>query len=170
MLSSWYQIRHISSRFLRTAGGAVALTIGFLALTRLLYEWLFPLWNWTGRMEIVVPLAILLLVATAYLLPRTRLWWLPLPLLINLIWLFDPSVELLQSRIVFAASLWLLVSFQLSALSSQLSALRFHQSAVSSRLNRGADNSAIAEWQSAWISHWIIDAQMPNKPKLEADG
>ncbi len=30
-----------------------------------------------------------------------------LPLLLNLLWLFDPTVDLIRSRLIFAASLWL---------------------------------------------------------------
>ncbi|MFK7805519.1 MAG: DUF2723 domain-containing protein [Anaerolineae bacterium] len=113
MLSFWYQARHISSRLVRSLSAGIGVTIGFLAVMRLTYELFFPQLDWTGRIEIVVPLAILICVATTYYSPRTRLWWLPLPLLINLIWLFDPAVNLLSSRLIFSAALWLIALFWL---------------------------------------------------------
>jgi hypothetical protein len=108
MLSFWHQSRPNLSPFVRTTSNALAITLGYLALMRLIYEWLFPLWDWTGRIEIVVPLAILVFVGAIYLKSFSRLWWLSLPLFINLLWLFNPAVELIQSRIVFSTSLWLI--------------------------------------------------------------
>ncbi len=81
-----------------------------LATSRLLYEWIFPHW-----LEMARPFPTLLLsffLASALLaLCRITLPTLPTlllsPLLLNLIYLFDPAVNLTQSRFLFFASLWL---------------------------------------------------------------
>ena len=83
-----------------------------LATSRLLYEWIFPHW-----LELARPFPTLLLsffLASALLaLCRITLPTLPTlllsPLLLNLIYLFDPAVNLTQSRFLFFASLWLTV-------------------------------------------------------------
>ena len=80
-----------------------------LAVSRLLYEWLFPAWAALGR-----PLPALAVAALAAAL-GVLLWrrWpgdaalTALPLLVNLLWLFDPAVDLARGRCLFAAGWWL---------------------------------------------------------------
>ncbi len=99
-----------------------------LAISRLLYEGLFPRFLWLGR-----PLPVLVLTAGvtggAWLLWRA----LPLsrrergrltapavlsPLLLNLIYLLDAQVSLTTSRFLFAASIWLTLLFLARLLAS----------------------------------------------------
>ncbi len=115
MLSFWYQTRHISTRIGRTLGASFGIMSGFLAIMRLLYEISFPRFDWSGRIEIVLPIAILLAIGTGYFLPRFRLWWLPLPLLFNLLWLLDPTVNPTRSLILFSSTLLAIVLFWLSS-------------------------------------------------------
>lgn len=110
-----------------------------LAASRILYELLFPRLLWLGR-----PLPVLFLTATVVVVlgwwgwqrQAARQSW-PgeslfsgrrlslvasfLPLLLNLIYLFDPSIDLVRSRLLFAASLWLtavLLAYRLAPPSS----------------------------------------------------
>ncbi|MFN2137714.1 MAG: DUF2723 domain-containing protein [Candidatus Promineifilaceae bacterium] len=113
---------HTSSQG-RVWGGVAALALFFtagLALSRLLYEGLFPSNLWLGR-----PLPALLL-AAAFALVAAGAWrilasgslapgWAGaaafLPLLLNLFYLFQDRVDLAASRFLFAASLWLCTVF-----------------------------------------------------------
>ncbi len=98
--------------------------IGGLAATRILYELFFPAAGWLGRPFTAFPLAAViafavwglwLKVTPAY--PHTRTSEQsqiahPLtlfPLILNLTYLTDPTVDLLRSRFVFCVSLWLVV-------------------------------------------------------------
>ncbi|MCP4363061.1 MAG: DUF2723 domain-containing protein [Chloroflexi bacterium] len=86
--------------------------IGGLALSRLLYEGLFPQMLGLARPLIVLPFSTLI----AFII-----WaiWLtfnkannvhPLtlsPLLLNLLWLLNPTVDLVRSRLFFGAAVWL---------------------------------------------------------------
>jgi hypothetical protein len=89
------------------------LLIGALALTRLLYEWRFPAWLWLGRPLPVV--AISLAVVLGISLLGRHLWRAPggvlvlLPLVLNLFYLVQPSVDLAFSRVLFGGSLWLVL-------------------------------------------------------------
>jgi hypothetical protein len=85
-----------------------------LAVSRLLYEGFFPRLVWVGRPYIALPFAatfallfwLLIFHNSKFLIPNS----LPLflfPLLLNLLWLFNPTVDLVGSRFVFAASVWL---------------------------------------------------------------
>ncbi|MEM8863621.1 MAG: DUF2723 domain-containing protein, partial [Chloroflexota bacterium] len=119
MSSFWLQLRHISARFLRTLGATTGISLMLLSISRLLYESLFPAWDWTGRVEVITPLTLFIAILAGYFLPRTRQWWLPLPLLINLIWLIDPAVNIQRGLIILIGSIWIslilwLMSFPLS--------------------------------------------------------
>ena len=84
------------------------LVVGSLALTRILYEGLFPRWWWLARPLPAISLSLGTAVLLTWVLNRTAgrgLFLLPLGL--NLLWLFDPTVDLVGSRLIFAASLWL---------------------------------------------------------------
>ncbi len=96
--------------------------VGGLAATRILYELLFPAAGWLGRPFIAFPLAAIIAFAvwglwlkTKPASPYTRtleqsqiVHSLTLfPLLLNLIYLTDPTVDLLRSRFIFFVSLWL---------------------------------------------------------------
>jgi hypothetical protein len=88
--------------------------ISGLALARLLYEGVFPRALWLAR-----PLPTVLTASAVALLgwlgwqrlahkeARTELTWAFLPLLLNLLYLFNPAVDLSGSRFIFAASVWL---------------------------------------------------------------
>lgn len=78
-----------------------------LSITRLLYEAFFPTLAWIG-----MPLAAILFSAVFALLLSLHSSLLPppsslLPLLLNLLYLFNSEVNLTQSRLIFAASIWL---------------------------------------------------------------
>lgn len=82
--------------------------IGGLALSRILYEGFFPHLLWLARPFFISPLALISAALGVALwqkqkLPATTL----LPLLLNLLYLFDPAVNLVESRLIFGASLWL---------------------------------------------------------------
>ena len=88
------------------------LLAGSLALTRILYEGLFPRWWWLARPFPVVSISLGTAVLLTWVVNRTRIHadergWFLLPLMLNLLWLFDPAVDLVRSRLVFGASLWL---------------------------------------------------------------
>jgi hypothetical protein len=111
----------------RQAGGKTAVSllswlvpfgllwVGALALARLLFEAFFPQLAWLGRPIPAVGVAGITAVFLTLLL-QTRLNQAGraaflLPLLLNLLYLFDPAVDLVQSRFLFAASLWLCALF-----------------------------------------------------------
>ncbi len=88
-----------------------------LALSRLLYEGLFPAWGWIGRPVAAAVLGAVMGVAGAVVVWRREQHhdaprWLvvSLPLLVNLVWLFDPAVDLSRGRFLFAAGWWLVVA------------------------------------------------------------
>lgn len=86
------------------------LFIGGLAASRILYEALFPRWLWLGRPLPAFGLAAMVAFAGWSLYGRARAAFPALllsPLLLNLIYLADPRVNLVQSRFIFAAALWL---------------------------------------------------------------
>ncbi|MCZ2115297.1 MAG: DUF2723 domain-containing protein [Anaerolineae bacterium] len=97
-------------------GHALVAICGFvagLALSRLLFEGLFPAWSWLGRPFPALVLAIVAAVLSAwggaYL---TRRWGAAvaltaLPLLLNVLWLLDPAVNLARGRFLFVAGWWL---------------------------------------------------------------
>ncbi len=106
-----------------------------LAISRLLYEGLFPRFLWLGR-----PLPVFFLTAVIVLISwlvwrviYRRVRWLDagkvpdaasvalLPLLLNLLYLLDPAVNLTGSRFLFAASVWLMAVF----LTRQLAPARY---------------------------------------------
>ena len=85
-----------------------------LALTRLLYEGLFPQALWLARPFPVFLIASFVAIlgwfvwrAVPSTLPPSSF----LPLLLNLIFLFDPQVDLARSRLFFAAGVWLTAVF-----------------------------------------------------------
>ena len=94
------------SRITYHASRFVLLFIGALAATRILYELFFPQLLWLARPFPALTLSIITAAALAWLLSRLPLCS-PAPLLLNLLYLFDPAVNLVQSRLIFAASLWL---------------------------------------------------------------
>ncbi|MBE7530048.1 MAG: DUF2723 domain-containing protein [Chloroflexi bacterium] len=88
--------------------------IAGLALSRLLYEGFFPQLLWLARPLVALPFAAL----TAYAVWLVWLKWArqlpPLAfssLLLNLLWLFNPAVDLAGSRLIFAATVWLTAVF-----------------------------------------------------------
>jgi hypothetical protein len=93
-----------------------------LALTRLLYEAAFPSLLW------LVKFAPVLLLALLFAISGLMLWrignrhlagqigrptrsplsvWTLAPLLLNLVWILNPTVDLVYSRFTFAVSVWL---------------------------------------------------------------
>ncbi|NJN54472.1 MAG: DUF2723 domain-containing protein, partial [Anaerolineae bacterium] len=80
-----------------------------LALSRLLYEGFFPRLLWLARPFVALPFAALI----ATIIWLIWLKWLrphPLafsPLLLNLLWLFNPTVDLVSSRFIFGTGVWL---------------------------------------------------------------
>ncbi len=105
-------------------GAALLFVIAGLAASRLIYEGVFPRLLWLGR-----PLPVFIFTATfaaaAWLAlrgiygrlgPKEGQQLFPAsavlsPLLLNLLYLFDPAVNLAESRFVFAGSLWLSAVF-----------------------------------------------------------
>lgn len=93
------------------------LTIGTLAAGRIFYELFFPRLLWLGRPFFALSLS--LLVASLVIWQGSRgageqgrafsplLLCPPVPLLLNLLYLFNPTVDPIHSRLIFAASLWL---------------------------------------------------------------
>ena len=86
------------------------LVTGSLAVSRLLYEGVFPHWLWLARPFPTLLFTLLLTIILNTLFHYT-LSTLPAhllsPLLLNVFTIFDPTVDLLQSRFLFLASLWL---------------------------------------------------------------
>jgi len=79
-----------------------------LAVSRLLYEWRFPQWAALGRPGWALGLggiaaAVGLVLARRYGRPVALV---ALALLVNLLWLFDPAVDLARGRFLFAAGWW----------------------------------------------------------------
>lgn len=98
-------------RWLVGSVAAVCLFVTGLALTRLLYEWRFPLLLELGRPPAVLIVAVSFatlgaIVAHQFYCGFNDGFYL-FPLLFNLVWLIDPSTDLGQSRFIFVASLWL---------------------------------------------------------------
>lgn len=92
--------------------------IGGLALSRILYEWLFPRAWWLARPYGALPFAaVAAFVVWAVWVQRRGAAPSPfqalslVPLLLNLLWLADPTVDLVRSRLMFAATLWLTAVF-----------------------------------------------------------
>ncbi len=87
-------------------GVGVPLFVAGLAANRLVYEAAFPHWLWLARPFPTLTFALIITALAALVIRRPA----PvLPLLLNLLWLFDPTVDLTRSRLVFAATLWLTV-------------------------------------------------------------
>ncbi len=83
--------------------------VGGLALSRILYEGLFPYLLWLGRPLYIIPFALIVGLLGTDLWQRNQLKTaVLLPLLLNLIYLFDPAINLIVSRIIFFASIWLM--------------------------------------------------------------
>lgn len=89
------------------AGLALPLLVATLALTRLLYEAAFPHWLWLAQPFPVFSLALPLALLAAWVWQRRWPALAVLPLLLNLLWLVDPTIDLTRSRLIFAASLLL---------------------------------------------------------------
>ncbi|MBK8931879.1 MAG: DUF2723 domain-containing protein [Chloroflexi bacterium] len=101
----------VAHTMLLVAAGACLLA-GSLALTRILYEGLFPRWWWLARPFPAISISLGTAVLLTWVVNRTRInaderGWFLLPLMLNLLWLFDPAVDLVRSRLIFGASLWL---------------------------------------------------------------
>ncbi len=102
---------------------ALLFFVGGLAMTRLLYEGLFPRALGLARPLPVFLLALLVALLgwlgwrlLARLTPAPAPAWAFAPLLLNLLYLFNPAVNLQGSRLVFAAALWLTAVFLVRAL------------------------------------------------------
>lgn len=102
----------LPAQFVMMAGSFVLFSstfVGALAATRILYEGLFPRALWLGRPLPVFGVAAL--AAFAVWLAWIRAPRIPaptlLPLLLNLLVLSNPAVDLVNGRLIFAASLWL---------------------------------------------------------------
>lgn len=85
--------------------------VGGLAASRILYEWLFPRFLWLGHPLGAFPLAIAAaflgwLIFTKYLHENSLFL---APLALNFIYLMQPAVDVIESRFVFFASIWLTV-------------------------------------------------------------
>ena len=98
------------------AWAAACWFVGGLAVSRLLYEGLFPVGGWLGRPAVALGLGAIAAIAGAVVAMRWRngpdntaapriLAF--TPLLLNLVWLLDPAVDLARGRFLFGASLWL---------------------------------------------------------------
>ena len=112
----------LDGRLLTRALAFVLLFLTGLAITRLLYEVFFSNLLWLGRPAPVFFLALLFAGMGLILWHRstrkmeTRLntplsIWVLTPLLLNLVWIFNPTIDLVGSRFTFAASLWLTAIF-----------------------------------------------------------
>ena len=112
MVSTRFTGQKGASHALNLLATGVWLFLGALALTRILYEGLFPSWLWLARPLPVITLSLGTAVLLTWAVNRTRInaderGWFLLPLVLNLLWLVDPAVDLVGSRLVFGASLWL---------------------------------------------------------------
>ncbi|MBE2224183.1 MAG: DUF2723 domain-containing protein, partial [Anaerolineae bacterium] len=82
--------------------------VGGLALSRILYEGFFPYLLWLGRPLYIIPFALIISLLGTDVWQRKQIQAAALlPLLLNLLYLFDPTVDLVASRLIFLASLWL---------------------------------------------------------------
>jgi hypothetical protein len=107
---NWENVSHQLSRF----SLALLTCLSGLSASRLLYELLFPRWTWLGRPLVILPLALLAAAASWWFWSRpdfanrewhcSSLFW---PIALNLIYLFDPEIDLVRGRLVFLASIWL---------------------------------------------------------------
>ena len=87
---------------------AAAWFVAGLAVSRLLYEARFPQWAALGRPGAALALGVVA-AAVGWLVGRWRgaaAVVAALPLLVNLLWLFDPAVDLARGRFLFAAGWW----------------------------------------------------------------
>ncbi len=86
--------------------GACSFVVG-PAVSRLLYEGLFPQWGWVGQMGVAVALGLVAAVAGAFV---ARRWGLRpalfIPWLLNWAWLLDPVVDPARGRFLFGAGVW----------------------------------------------------------------
>lgn len=92
--------------------------IGGLAWSRILYEWLFPRAWWLARPYGALPFAaVVAFVVWAVWMQQRGAAPSPFqaltlsPLFLNLLWLADPTVDLVRSRFLFAATVWLTAVF-----------------------------------------------------------
>ncbi len=86
------------------------LFIGGMAVSRILYELFFPQLAWLGRPLTTLLLATFVAFAGWAIWLRTKFsfaWISLLPLLLNTLYLMDGTVDLVRSRLIFAASIWL---------------------------------------------------------------
>lgn len=95
-------------------------TLYGLALSRVLYEGIFPAAAWLGRPAGALGLAGLTAMAGALLwrllrghMPSQTVFTSYLPLGYALFWLFDPAIDLVRSRLLTGGSLWLFVALVL---------------------------------------------------------
>ena len=96
------------------------LFVGGLAVTRLAYEAFFPRWTWLAQPLPAISLALLLTLLAggvwyAFSLEQKHNFsaWAFFPLLLNLLYLFRPEVDLVYSRLIAGASVWLTIVFAL---------------------------------------------------------
>jgi len=82
--------------------------VGGLALSRILYEGFFPYLLWLGRPLYIIFFAIIIAFLGTDIWQKQKLQaTFLLPLLLNLLYLFDPTVNLIASQLIFFTSLWL---------------------------------------------------------------
>ena len=102
-----------TQRPLQTWAGAALLAacgiVAGLAVSRLLFEGLFPAAGWLGRPAGALALGLVGAIVAWFAGRRLNNLTLTalLPLLLNLVWLLDPAVELARGRFLFAAGWWL---------------------------------------------------------------
>lgn len=105
--------QRFTTRWVAHALVAACCFVAGLALSRLLYEGLFPTWSWAGRPLPAVALGVIVAVAGAGAVAwagrrlGASLTLAALPLLLNLFWLLDPAVDVARGRFLFAAGWWL---------------------------------------------------------------
>ena len=95
----------------------VSVFVGGLAFSRILFEWLFPNFLWLGRPYFALPFATTTAIITILVLQKFTIHYSQFtihnsflafsPFLLNLLWLFKPTVDLVSSRLTFAATVWL---------------------------------------------------------------
>lgn len=87
---------------------AVCWFVAGLAISRLLFEAMFPTWGWIGRPIPASAIAAIAAVVGALIARRWKIHPAAfLPLLINLFWLADPAVHPARGCFLLAASWWL---------------------------------------------------------------
>ncbi|MCP4425823.1 MAG: DUF2723 domain-containing protein [Chloroflexi bacterium] len=101
--NSTSRIMHRVSRIAFHVFRFVLLFLAGLAATRLLYEGFFPQLIWLGRPFPAFFFALIVAWLTCPLAHSSAC----LPLLLNLLYLFEPAVDLVGSRLIFGASVWL---------------------------------------------------------------